>query len=131
MDMNNMQNNMLGTCGCNNRQNMQKNTNRGCGCGSRESSCRNANYNRCGNCDTLKKQLMCVNFAIDETVLYLDVYPDCQEALCHYHALIDEKKKLLAEYEATCGPVTAHGNTSHSSWDWIKSPWPWKYEANI
>ncbi len=125
MDMNNMHNNTLG-CACNHRRAALQNTNRGCAC----NPCNHAHNSCRGNCDTLKKQLMCVNFAIDETVLYLDVYPDCQEALCHYHALIDEKKKLLAEYEATCGPVTSHGNTSHDSWDWIKSPWPWTYEAN-
>lgn len=103
---------MLGGCGCNKRPN----TSLG-GCH--------------GNCDTLRRQLTCVCFALDETILYLDVYPDNQEALCHYHTLLAEKNKLLAEYEAACAPVTAYGNTSHTSWDWIKSPWPWKYEANI
>ena len=112
MDMNNSHNNMLGGCGCNKRPN----TSLG-GCH--------------GNCDTLRRQLTCVCFALDETILYLDVYPDNQEALCHYHTLLAEKNKLLAEYEAACAPVTAYGNTSHTSWDWIKSPWPWKYEANI
>ena len=128
MDMNNT--NMIG-CGCSNRQNIHRNTGGGCSCNNRRNECQNM-HNACrGNCDTLKKQLMCVCFALDETILFLDVYPDNQEALCHYHALLAEKQKLLAEYEATCGPVTAHGNTSHGSWDWIKSPWPWKYEANI
>ncbi len=112
MDMNNMQNNI---CGCNRRPNACQNGNNGCR----------------GNCAELKKQLTCVCFALDETILYLDVYPDSQEALCHYHTLLAERNKLLDEYQAACGPVTAYGNNSHNSWDWIKTPWPWTLEANL
>ena len=114
MDMNNMQNNTQGGCMC---HKCAPNCNSGC-------------QNR-GGCETLKKQLMCVCFALDEVILYLDVYPYNTDALCHYHTLLAERNKLLAEYEATCGPISAYGNTSHDAWDWIKSPWPWTYEANL
>ena len=110
MDINNMQNNsqMCNPCKC------------------------HMHSNNChGNCEALKKQLMAVCFCLDEVILYLDAYPDSQEALCHYHNLIAEKNKLCAEYETMCGPLTPYGNISHDSWDWINSPWPWTYEANM
>ena len=110
MEMNN--HNTRPSCSCTRRQNV---------C---ESACR-------GNCNAIKRELQAVCFALDETILYLDVYPCDHEALCYYHDLVAEKIRLTAEYEAACGPVTATGNTSRDSWDWIKSPWPWTYEANL
>lgn len=70
-----------------------------------------------------------VDFAINETVLYLDVYPASQEALNYYHQLLRQRQMLIDEYQSYA-PLTNTGNTSESSWDWINSPWPWKYEAN-
>ncbi len=102
---------------------LQSNTHKGCSCQRPKNACGDS-------CAKLKKQLMAVCFALDEVVLYLDVYPDSHEALCYYHNLLEEKKRLSAEYEMSCAPLNAYGNTSKSSWDWIKSPWPWKYEAN-
>ena len=99
-----------------------------CSCTRRQNACNTPCHN---TCDTLKKELMAVCFCLDETILYLDAYPHDHEALCHYHTLIAEKNRLLAEFEANCGPVTAYGNVSKDSWDWIRSPWPWTYEANM
>lgn len=75
------------------------------------------------------KKIRKVDFAIAETVLYLDAYPCCMEALSYYHKLVEMRDKLVAEYQ-TYAPITAMGNTSADSWDWIKSPWPWHYDAN-
>lgn len=80
------------------------------------------------------KQLLCklrmIDFSIYETVLYLDAYPDDAEALAYYHKLKEQRKALMAEYECAVGPMTIHGNASTDSWDWIKCPWPWEYDAN-
>ena len=104
------------------------NTRPACGCARRQNACEPPCR---GNCNTIKKELQAVCFALDEVILYLDAYPHDREALCYYHELVAEKTRLVAEYEAACGPVTAYGNTSRDSWDWIKSPWPWTYEANL
>ena len=71
-----------------------------------------------------------MDFALYELVLYLDAYPDCQDALDMYHKLLCRQKELTAEYESACGPLTAFGNVSHTSWDWIDKPFPWEYSAN-
>ncbi len=95
-------------------------TNNVCGCG-----CENG----CGDneCSKLLKQIQMVDFALYEVILYLDAYPESCEALNTYHMLMNRKKKLLSGYEETCGPITAHGNVSTTSWDWVKGPAPWEY----
>ena len=71
-----------------------------------------------------------LDFAIVDTVLYLDAYPNHPEALSYYHALVAEKEKHQAAYEKNCGPMTIYSNLSNSSWDWVKGPWPWDPDAN-
>ena len=82
------------------------------------------------NCREKKKMLQALNFAIQETVLYLDAYPDCAQALDYYHSLIEQRAAVLEAYETACGPTTMYGNKSRTSWDWIECPWPWEYDAN-
>lgn len=70
------------------------------------------------------------DFALVETVLYLDAYPDHGNALKYYHNLCEKRKLLAALYEKKCGPLTVGGNESRTSWDWVKTPFPWESEAN-
>ena len=71
-----------------------------------------------------------LDFCIQETVLYLDAYPDCRQALEYYHKLLEQRKEAMETYEAKCGPITQYGNQSRTSWDWTQKPWPWEPEAN-
>ncbi len=75
---------------------------------------------------SLLRKLQEIDFSLYETVLYLDAYPNCSEALSYYHTLLEKKKALTAQYEREVGPVTFCGNLSRTSWDWIRSPWPWQ-----
>ena len=88
------------------------------------------NGSNCGNCGELLRKIRAVDFSIQETVLYLDVYPHCADALEYYHQLLCLKHKLDKEYESTCGPLTKDGNESKAEWKWISSPWPWEHDAN-
>ena len=80
------------------------------------------------------KNLLCelrkIDFALTETVLYLDAYPQTAEALAYYHKLKARRSELVEEYERTYGPLTMMGNESKTSWDWTNKPFPWEYEAN-
>ena len=77
-------------------------------------------------CDLIKK-LRAVDFALQETVLYLDAYPGSCEALKYYNELSALREALVAEYEGNGHPLTMYGNKSADAWDWISSPWPWEY----
>ena len=78
----------------------------------------------------LLNKLRMIDFSIYETVLFLDAYPENADALTYYDKLIEQRKMLMDEYERNVGPMTIYGNTSTDSWDWIKCPWPWEYDAN-
>ncbi len=80
-------------------------------------------------CRKLMDQIRAVDFALYEVILYLDVYPGCHEALETYHKLRERSEMLRREYETTVGPLTAFGNESTTSWDWMKKPFPWEYDA--
>ena len=90
---------------------------------------RGGQYEPC-SCGNRREALRTINFALVETALYLDAYPDSSEALAYYHKLLDERTALMAEYTQSCGPLTQYDNTSQSSWQWVKTPWPWEHEAN-
>ncbi len=87
------------------------------------------NYRCTPKPSNLLEQIRKLDFAIYETVLYLDAYPNSREALDYYHKLIGQREILAQEYRLQ-SPLTIFDNNSTESWDWIKSPWPWKYEAN-
>ena len=81
-------------------------------------------------CSAIMKKLREIDFCLVETILYLDAYPDHPQALDYYHKLSAERSLLIAEYEETCGPLTAYGNKSQTSWEWVKTPWPWESDAD-
>ena len=90
----------------------------------------NPNQTNRKDCRCERDKLRAINFAIQETVLYLDAYPCHPEALAYYHALIEEREKLLASYEKHCGPMSMYGNVNRNSLDWVKGPWTWEPDAN-
>lgn len=83
-----------------------------------------------GGCANELKMLRALDFAIQETVLYLDAYPENKQALEYYHQLLAQRQTVIHSYEKNCGPITMYGNNSKTSWDWVKAPWPWEPEAN-
>ena len=89
----------------------------------------NCNQKKCqynSELDTIRA----IDFALQETVLYLDAYPNNCEALEFYHTLLKEREQAVLNYQKRNAPLTMYGNMSHTSWDWIKGPWPWELDAN-
>lgn len=79
---------------------------------------------------SLLEILRAIDFALYETVLYLDAYPDSKEALAYYNSLIQDRDVVSGEYQKKYGPLTAFDNQSSTEWQWINNPWPWELEAN-
>ena len=78
----------------------------------------------------LLDMIQTIDFALVETILYLDAYPDNRQALVFYHKLLTERTRLAEQYEKNVGPLTATANRSTASWNWTKAPWPWELAAN-
>jgi spore coat protein JB len=82
-------------------------------------------------CKALLSRVRALDFSIVDTVLYLDAYPECREALDHYHKLLSERDALLRELSEKCKmPMTNFSNASRDAWDWTRGPWPWEADAN-
>lgn len=96
---------------------------------------RTMNRNSRCNCNQtivpeLMNRLRKVDFAIVDTVLYLDAYPNCKAAMENYKKLIPEREMLMQKLAELGKPMTCYENFS-DTWEWINSPWPWEYEANV
>ena len=82
------------------------------------------------NSTSLMNKLRTLDFAITETVLYLDAYPKCRRALEYYHRLLKERAKVAEMVNNVIGPLTAGSNMSQTEWKWCQGPWPWEPDAN-
>lgn len=94
--------------------------------------CQNGgNNNTSTDCKSLQRRLQTVEFSMYDTMLYLDIYPECKEALAYYDKLSKERGKLRETLARKCRrPMSAHENDGADGWDWIASPWPWDISAN-
>lgn len=66
------------------------------------------------------------DFAILETVEFLDTHPNNLKALRYYSQLRNDRDMLVSEYEKRFGPITMYGNMNENGWDWVEGPWPWE-----
>lgn len=143
---------MVDRYNCNNRggcrgssARVNDNRNNGCGCTRNSSTSQNScgctkhttvAQNSCGcsdrgECNKLLKKLQTVDFSLIDTVLYLDAYPDCCEALKYYHKLKAERDSIKEALAKNCDmPITSFDNCNTDNWVWTDSPWPWELLAN-
>lgn len=77
--------------------------------------------------EKLLHEIMSLNFAINDLVLYLDTHPCDQRAICMHNEYSEKVISLIAEYQKLYGPLTV--NFTSDSWDWIDEPWPWERGA--
>jgi len=80
---------------------------------------------------TALHQLQTMNFAISELGLYLDTHSDDQEAMDLFDQYVERYAEALQQYERQHGPTTQMGAALDESYEWIKDPWPWDYQANM
>lgn len=67
------------------------------------------------------------NFALTELTLYLDVNPNDANMISLYNQYLNNKKRLVDEFEKNFGPLTLDGmNMGTNDWNWNKMPWPWE-----
>ena len=79
----------------------------------------------------LMKTIQTLAFSVHETALYLDGHPNDRRAVSYFNEQNEKLQNAVATYEKNFGPLTASGFDGNDGWDWIKGPWPWKYEANV
>lgn len=76
--------------------------------------------------DALLKRLMAADFALHETVLFLDVHPKNKKALEYYKKMQKLREELAEEYREKFGPLTYYEVRATNEWNWPDYPWPWQ-----
>lgn len=79
---------------------------------------------------SLLKKIQAMDFALYETVLYLDGHPHNKKAHEYYREHCDALKALKEEYSRRFGPLTIYDSYDNDSWQWVDKPWPWEKEGN-
>lgn len=80
--------------------------------------------------DILLKKIRAEDFALYETVLFLDAHPRDEKALAYYASRKEAAEKLRNEFTRKYGPLTVYDVCDKTCWRWIEGPWPWEREAN-
>ncbi|MGI6012875.1 MAG: spore coat protein CotJB [Oscillospiraceae bacterium] len=81
--------------------------------------------------DTPLAELMALDFACHELVLYLDTHANDKEAFSVFQGLADLAEEARRRYTALYGPVSAADLANESSFTWLKNPWPWNYSEEV
>lgn len=95
--------------------------NRNCPCDNEIEENKNDN---CNEKKELLHQIMCYEFGITETALYLDTHPEDEKAICLHRRYCKECKDLKEKYQKVYGPLSI--NYPCNKWRWIEEPWPWE-----
>ena len=76
----------------------------------------------------LLRDIQAYNFAVLETILYLDTHPTDQNVLDLHNQLAAEYNELVHKYQRQYGPIYSYYPDADYPWQWINEPWPWEIE---
>lgn len=78
------------------------------------------------NKETLMREIMALDFALNDLKLYLNTHPDDEKSIELFNKIATKGKELFDTYQSMYGPLIAEMYTgSESTWDWVECPWPW------
>ena len=104
-------------CGCDSIPEPKPISNCGCGCSSNQKSKQE-----------LLKEIMELDFAVNDLALYLDTHPCCQKALRLHKEYTEKLENLKKEYTSHYGTLSIYDDIN--SWNtWVEHPWPWERGA--
>ncbi len=66
-----------------------------------------------------------VSFVMDDTRLFLDTHPDCEEALEYFKKMHRIRHELIKEYTERFGQIVSYHIAEDNDWDWNRPPQPW------
>jgi len=79
--------------------------------------------------ERLMKNLQIADFALIDTVLYLDTHPSDKAALNYYDRLKQIRQTRADEYISKFGPLNNTNVESSDMFSWVDNPWPWEVDA--
>lgn len=70
------------------------------------------------------------DFAVVDTVLFLDGHPHNANALAFYREMSQRLAEAKKKYEEKFGPLGNQKVDVDTEWSWIHDPWPWEGADN-
>ena len=64
------------------------------------------------------------SFMMHDMNLYLDIFPNDNEALNKFNEYRNKAKELITKYERKYGPLTVKSSDTNGVFNWV-SKWPW------
>lgn len=100
---------------------------RGRGCGTREEM-RMGDHTHRVDGQKLRRIIDQASFAMDDTRLFLDTHPHCEEAFDYFKKMEKVRKEAIKEYEIHCGSILSYqaDERHRGDWDWNTGPLPWE-----
>jgi spore coat protein JB len=86
--------------------------------------------NKTPNKSTPLRELMAIDFVIDELELYLNSHKNDAEAFTTYQSFLRLGKEGIARYTELYGPISQSDMMDAKNYTWIENPWPWDFNAN-
>ena len=77
-------------------------------------------------CKKIKCRIQVLDFALQETIQFLNTHPCDYEALRYYRIVSRKLNRLEKIYERKCGPLTNKNVDTEYGWEWACCPWPWE-----
>lgn len=77
----------------------------------------------------LLRKLQAADFALIDTVLYLDTHPADKDALDCYDKYQRVSDELRAEFTSRYGALENSDVNTGDYFEWVNNPWPWEMEA--
>ncbi|MFW6308529.1 MAG: spore coat protein CotJB [bacterium] len=74
---------------------------------------------------SMLKEIMQLQFAVIETVLYLNTHPEDRTVLDLHNNYARRLHRLMHKYQEEYGPLTSSHPDADYPWQWIDEPWPW------
>ena len=76
------------------------------------------------------RELMALDFVLQELALYLDTHSSDSAAFTTYKSFLQLYNEGKAKYVAQYGPITRSDLVGAASYTWLNDPWPWDYKGN-
>ncbi len=80
--------------------------------------------------DELMRRIQEVSFYAVDLNLYIDNFPENEQAVRDYQAISRALNNLHDIYEKYYGPLKNFGDSVlHGEWSYINDPWPWERQG--
>lgn len=76
------------------------------------------------------RELMAIDFVVDELELYLDTHRNDAEAFATYQSFLKLAAEGRSRYVSLYGPISQADMIMCDSYTWLDNPWPWDIGAN-